>query len=291
MSLGKKTSICLLIGLIIKSSKLKIEFLISTLNRTNLDFLKSIFTNLDLDDIHVLVINQCDKKYIDKAKKLESTKRIKIISVQDRGLSKSRNLALSNATGDICLIADDDIVYNANIFDRIRSDYQNSSFDIITYESEIGNHSSKKSTENSLIKPHNYRSLFSIMSIQITFLRKSIIEKGLSFDTQFGIGSGQYLSGEENIFIKDAMDHGLAIGKSGFEINKHPDELNTGILTYKVLKSKGPLFKRMFNQWAAFWILIVFFVKKTPLIIKNTNFFNSFYISLIEMIKYEKPKK
>jgi glycosyltransferase involved in cell wall biosynthesis len=291
MSLGKKTSICLLIGLIIKSSQLKIEFLISTLNRTNLDFLKSIFTNLDLGAIDVLVINQCDKKYIDKAKKLESTKRIKIISVQDRGLSKSRNLALSNATGDICLIADDDIVYNANIFDRIRSDYQNSSFDIITYESEIGNHSSKKSTENSSIKPHNYRSLFSIISFQISFVRQRIIQKGLSFDTEFGIGSGQHLSGEENIFIKDAMDSGLFVGKSGFEINKHPDETNTSILTHRVLKSKGPLFKRMFNQWAAFFILSIFYLKKTPLIIKNTNFFNSFYISLIEMIKYEKPKK
>ncbi|MGA0374326.1 MAG: glycosyltransferase, partial [Flavobacteriaceae bacterium] len=210
---------------------------------------------------------------------------------QNRGLSKSRNLALSNATGDICLIADDDIVYNPNIFETIRSDYQNNSFDIITYSSKIGNQLLQKNLENSLIKPHNYRSLFSIMSIQISFVRERIIEKGLSFDTQFGIGSGQYLSGEENIFMKDAMDSGLSLGKSGFEINKHPEEINTSFLNHRVLKSKGPLFKRMFNQWAAFWILLVFFVYKAPLIIKNTNFFISLYISLIEMIKYQKPKK
>lgn len=288
MFLIKKTSSFPLIGLITKVYQLKIEFLISTVNRTNLDFLKSIFANLDLDDIDVLVINQCDKKYIDKAKQLKSTKRIKIISVQERGLSKSRNLALSNATGDICLIADDDIVYNPNIFERIKSDYQNNSFDIITYSSEIGNQLLQKNFENSLIKPHNYCSLFSIMSIQITFQRKSIIEKGMSFDTRFGIGSGQYLSGEENIFVKDCMDSGLSAGKSGFEINKHPEELNTSILTYKVLKSKGPLFKRMFNQWAAFFILCAFFIYKSPSIVKNTNFFNSFYASFIELIKYQK---
>ena len=289
MSLGKKTSICLLIGLIIKSSQLKIEFLISTINRTNFDFLKSIFVNLDLDDIDVLVINQCEKKYIDKAKELKSTKRIKIISVQDMGLSKSRNLALSNATGDICLIADDDIVYNANIFDRIRSDYQNNSFDIITYSSKIGNKLAQKNLDNGLIRLHNYRSLFSVMSIQISFSREKIIEKGLSFDNQFGIGS-QYISGEENIFIKDAMDNDLKVGKSFFLINNHPEITNTSILTQEILKSKGPLFKRMFNQWAAFFILIIFYLYKSPLIIKNTNFFNSFYISLIEMIKYQKPK-
>lgn len=287
MFLAKRTSSFPLIGLITKVYQLKIEFLISTLNRTNLDFLKSIFINLDIDDIDVLVINQCDKKYIDKAKELKSTKRIKIISVQDRGLSKSRNLALANATGDICLIADDDIVYNPNIFETIRSDYQKNSFDIITYSSEIGNQHLQKNLENSLIKPHNYRSLFSIMSIQISFLRKRIKEKGLCFDTQFGIGS-QFVSGEENIFIKDAMDHGLAIGKSNFVINKHLEETNTSVLTNQVLKSKGPLFKRMFNQWIAFFVLCSFFTYKSPSIIKNTNFFNSFYASFIEMIKYQK---
>jgi glycosyltransferase involved in cell wall biosynthesis len=266
---------------------LKIEFLISTVNRTNLDFLKSIFTNLDLDGIDVLVINQCDKKYIDKAKELKSSKRIKIISVQDRGLSKSRNLALSNATGDICLIADDDIVYNHNIFETIRSDYQKNSFDIITYSSEIGNKLLQKNPVNSLIKSHNYLSIFSIMSIQISFLRERIIEKGLSFDNQFGIGS-EFVSGEENIFIKDAMDNDLKVGKSHFVINSHPEITNTSILTQKILKSKGPLFKRMFNQWTAFFILSIFYLYKSPLIVKNTNFFHSFYLSLIEMINYQK---
>ena len=267
---------------------MKIEFLLSTVNRTNLDFLKKVFANFNIEDINLLVINQCDRNNIKKAKELKSTKRIKIISVEDRGLSKSRNLALSNSTGDICLIADDDIVYNPNIFERIKSDYQNNSYDIITYSSKIGSQSSKKSQEKTLIRPHNFRSLFSIMSIQITFLRKSIIEKGLSFDTQFGVGSGTYASGEENIFIKDAIDRGLSIGKSSFELNKHPYDTNTSILTNSVLKSKGPLFKRMFNQWAAFFILCAFFIYKSPSIVKNTNFFYSFYFSIIEMIKYQK---
>ena len=138
---------------------MKIEFLVSTINRTNVDFLKSIFVNFDLDDIDILVINQCDKNNIKKAKELKSTERIKIISVEERGLSKSRNLALFNSTGDICLIADDDIVYNPNILERIRSDYQNNSFEIITYKSEIGGKPNRK-LKNYSVLPHNYRSIF-----------------------------------------------------------------------------------------------------------------------------------
>ncbi|MGL3600298.1 glycosyltransferase family 2 protein, partial [Veillonella sp. ZSJB6] len=34
--------------------------------------------------------------------------RVEWISVDERGLSKSRNLALSKATGDICVLVDDD---------------------------------------------------------------------------------------------------------------------------------------------------------------------------------------
>ena len=39
---------------------------------------------------------------------------VKVIQVKGRGLSVNRNHALENATGDICLIADDDITYLPN---------------------------------------------------------------------------------------------------------------------------------------------------------------------------------
>ena len=59
----------------------------------------------------VVVVNQCDKDSVDefdfKNKKGE-TCHAKFINTTERGLSRSRNMAIRNAWGDVCLICDDD---------------------------------------------------------------------------------------------------------------------------------------------------------------------------------------
>ena len=54
----------------------------------------------------LLIINQCNKNGIDEV--TDGVHHIRMISSTERGLSKSRNMALENACGDICLICDDD---------------------------------------------------------------------------------------------------------------------------------------------------------------------------------------
>ncbi|WP_415663440.1 glycosyltransferase [Vibrio taketomensis] len=53
----------------------------------------------------VILINQSDFHGV------EQTDRIKMVSTEERGSSRSRNLALSHANSDICIIADDDVSY------------------------------------------------------------------------------------------------------------------------------------------------------------------------------------
>ncbi|CEP47881.1 Glycosyl transferase family 2 [[Clostridium] sordellii] len=81
-----------------------LEVLVSTMNQKDYSLIKKM--NIQTD---ALFINQCDLNQYEELKKYE--KNIRIISNTERGLSKSRNQALLNAKGDICLIADDDIKY------------------------------------------------------------------------------------------------------------------------------------------------------------------------------------
>ena len=88
---------------------MKIEFLISTINRTNLDFLESMFKNVGMENVNALIINQCID--IDVSKEIKTPhKNIRIISVKEKGTSISRNLALKNMTGDIGTFTDDDLI-------------------------------------------------------------------------------------------------------------------------------------------------------------------------------------
>ena len=44
----------------------------------------------------------------------------------------------------------------------------------------------------------------SVCSCQITFKRKSIVDNNIFLNEMFGIGS-KFISGEENIFLKEAL--------------------------------------------------------------------------------------
>ena len=58
---------------------------------------------------NVLVINQCNQYGI--AEMMHDPSRWRMILTKDRGLSRSRNLALDNAEAEICLLCDDDEIF------------------------------------------------------------------------------------------------------------------------------------------------------------------------------------
>ena len=50
-------------------------------------------------------------------------------------MSNSRNLAIKNANGKICLLSDDDVIYSSDFIDIIINSFnENKSADIITFE-------------------------------------------------------------------------------------------------------------------------------------------------------------
>lgn len=62
--------------------------------------------NINTDAV---VINQCSIEQENNF--IFNGKNIKWVDSLEKGLSKSRNMALKYASGDICLIADDDLEY------------------------------------------------------------------------------------------------------------------------------------------------------------------------------------
>ena len=265
---------------------MKIEFLIATTNRTDLTFLEKMFQNIDIKTIKILIINQCFEIPVPKNIST-SHQNIRIISVNEKGLSKSRNLALKNAIGDICVIADDDIVYEKDILEKIQYDYATNNFDMVTYRTIVANKTSKKYGDN--FNKHNVLSIMSVCSIQITLNSRSIINHGILFDEKFGVGSVNYPCGEENIFLKDCLDNHLQCFSSNFILNTHPSETNGDSFSEKHLIAKGAVFTRMFsNTLFALFILWAFICKKTPLIVKQRNWVNTCFYASKEVFLFKK---
>lgn len=154
---------------------------------------------------NAVIINQCSKNSTTQisAANLSS---IKWINTTERGLSKSRNMAISNACADICLIADNDEKFDDDCGQKILKAYEDlPDADIIIFD--LHNKPTK-------LKPKIYQlkrlETLRVCSWQITFKRQAILNNRVFFDIKLGAGTGNG-AGEENKFLIDCYDKGLKI--------------------------------------------------------------------------------
>lgn len=187
---------------------MNLEVLISCMNQQDMRIAEQ--TGIQTD---VLIINQCPKvEYSDDASSDKNTLEvqnssrgnIRMLRTNTRGLSKSRNLAIQHASGDVCLLCDDDEQLDSSYEKVILKAYEAlPDADIICFR--ISNQPSRlQQKTQSLTKWTAMR----IASWQITFRRESILKSGIRFDEDMGAGTGNG-GGEEVKFLRDCIKAGL----------------------------------------------------------------------------------
>lgn len=196
-------------------TNLTLEILLSTMHRDSLDFLAALFPNENFKEYKILIVNQTTKTCL-----LHSNNpNIRVLNVFEKGLTKSRNLALNNTIGDICLIADDDVKYSSN-FQKIIIDsfLDNTKADIITYKMKDFEGNDFKSYTTS--QWHTLESLKQVNSVVIAFKAENIKSKKICFNPYFGLGS-TFETGDEYIFLRDSLKAGANIWFASKYILEH----------------------------------------------------------------------
>ena len=132
---------------------------------------------------------------------------VKIVTLKGKGLSRNRNNALRHASGDICLIADDDCSYKPEYFSQIISVYSNDdTLDFATFRMKHS-YEGKHYPSHSFDLKHFEKGYF-ITSFELSFRRKAIQNK-FHFNELFGLGAPVLQSGEENIFAHELITAGI----------------------------------------------------------------------------------
>lgn len=132
---------------------------------------------------------------------------VKVIQVKGRGLSVNRNHALENATGDICLIADDDITYLPNHVVHVVEYFESRpTLDVASFK--YASHANPKSYPSYSFDLRQKVKGYHLSSIEIAFRRTSVQGK-LRFNELFGINAPVLGAGEESVFALDAVNMGL----------------------------------------------------------------------------------
>lgn len=179
----------------------KIELLISTMNNEP-NFLKKI--NIKTD---VVVVNQCDNNCI---MELEFNGfHVTWINSTTRGLSQSRNIAIEHSKAEFIALTDDDMEYREDYEKNIlRSFEEYRDADVLAFQVEGIERRFKE-------YPHKARRIsfigsMRISSVELVFRRKSIVQKNIKFNKNFGTGA-EFKMGEENIFLFQCLKNKLKI--------------------------------------------------------------------------------
>lgn len=217
----------------------------------------------------VIVINQCDEE--NDQTHIDTNHKVRFISTVERGLSKSRNMAIKNADADICILCDNDVVYADNYEDIIRSAYdRNPDADICVFFIK------RPERDRAIVlkeKKLGYLNAMKIFSPEISFRRKAI--KDLNFNEYFGAGA-EYGMGEENIFLWEAKKKGHKVVYVPIEIAHTLPNESTWFSGYtdEFFINRGAGYYQMSHLW--WWLLALqFAVRKNKLYRKDNKFFNA----------------
>ncbi len=236
--------------------KQTLEILISTMNRKDLSFLKPMFPNHDLADLKILIVNQTKS-----SNWLESDyENIRVINSNEFGLSKSRNLALQNASADIVLFADDDVVYLENFENIILAAYQKyTSAALISFQflNDSGQLKKEYPAEEGFITSTKRP----LSSVEISVNLNSFRKQKIYFNENFGLGT-EFPATEEQIFRRQILKKGMKVAFVSKPILIHSDETsasNQGSESF--IKAMSAQKFLAYGNFAYLWLLkFVFFL-------------------------------
>ncbi len=231
------------------AEKRSFEILCATMHQN--DFSKIKEMNIHSD---VVFANQCDTTSYDECE--FEGKKAKMISTQTRGVGVNRNLALLYASGDVCLFADDDVVYSDDMEEKVVSEFEDhpdADIIIFHFESDSKDRVPKKYPKT---KKCGRFSKMSWGAVRVAFRLEKVRRANLWFTTLFG-GGCIFPSGEDSMWLNDAKKSGLNFYVSKETIGKVSYATSTWFTGYdeKMFYGKGAFYKAIHPKTLLLWMI------------------------------------
>lgn len=251
---------------------MKLEVLLSCMNQNDTSIIQK--TNIQTDAI---IVNQCDKNYIEYLEFCSEKSvvcNVVFINTREKGLSKSRNMAIDNSRADICLFCDDDELLNMDYSSVIISEFENrKDADIIAFiiDRPLKEYSKK-------VMNVGYLSSLKISSVQIAFRRLKVLDKSIYFNEKMGSGTGNG-AGEEIRFLYDCLKKGLKIVYVPISIGKLLNSESQWFSGFNesYFLNRGWANKMIFGCFGACLYNLYFSIIKYPIYSSQFGLFKSLY--------------
>ncbi len=239
-----------------KSSSVPFEILISTMFRSDLSFLEAMFSNGDYSQYFILIINQTDAE-----RQLHSDQvNVRVINTEERGLPQSRNMAIQNAIGKICLVADDDVLYVKDMMSIILNGYDTyPDAAVITFQ--LQNTKGELYRAYPDVIQHDQESFKTVNGVVISFKKDILLETNTLYNSHYGLGA-TFSGANEYVFMKNVLKAQLPAYFVPEVILTHPDVSSGQDLgSDRLLYLRGALAYKYYGVLSYLWVFkYVFFL-------------------------------
>lgn len=190
---------------------MNVEVLASVMNSS----VKDIAAHMNLDS-DAVIINQCDCLAQEEAE--YKGHRVRFFSFPERGVGRSRNEAILRAEGDICLFADEDIVYEEGYAQAVSREFErNPKADMILFNITVDKE--RRTYHITERKRVHWYNCGRYGAVSFAVKRSSLLKSGVTFSLLFG-GGAKYSNGEDSLFLKEFMDKGYQVYTAPVTIGK-----------------------------------------------------------------------
>lgn len=230
-----------------------LEIIISTMNQTSLDFLIPMFPMSHFSEFSILIINQTTENKL-LSSEFES---VKVLNSFEKGLSKSRNLGVKNASKSIIILTDDDVIFADKFAEKVINSFNNyPEMDVIRFQVQSLDKKFYKKFPDKIIQNVSQFSLLDAMSIEFAFRKKVFDDKKITYDQNFGLGA-KFPSGEENTVLLDIKKAKATVGFIPEILCYHAEQNSSAILSKEEQYfNSGAFFYRNFGSTYKFGILL-----------------------------------
>ena len=221
---------------------MRVQVLVAAMHQTDHSLLDKMHIASD-----VIVANQCDRNAVESFD--YNGHAAMYLNFAERGVGLNRNNALMRADGDICLFADDDMVYLDGYAETVvRAFRENPGADVIVFNLREKNPTRHIITKRSRVHYLNY---LRYGTARVAFRLDPVKKNGIYFNQCFG-GGTERCHGEDNLFLTACLNKGLKICAVPAYIAELTEERpSTWATGYgeKYLKDQGALYRAVSRRW------------------------------------------
>lgn len=222
---------------------MKLQFLVSAVNQDVHTLAEKM--NLQAESI---IINQCRENRYEEFE--YGGNRMRCYHLAEKGVGLSRNNALLRADGDICLFADEDVVYHDGAVAAVKEAFgAHPEADMLLFNVKVQKARHTYWTENF----HRVRwyNCGRYPAYSFALRTEKMHGKNLTYSLLFG-GGAKYSNGEDSLFVSDCLKAGLKVYAVPVEIGEEIPRPSTWFHGYdeKFFYDRGVLYRPLYGRLA-----------------------------------------